>query len=71
MSIDIKCPECFTLFGKQQDDGTLSIKHRDLFRNIKGVVSGPCRRCGYIITWSNSEDQGTRQASLPNSTNAD
>lgn len=51
---DIKCQNCQTLFGKEVD-GTLSIKHRDLYRTIVGKVEGPCRRCGTKVIWS-SED---------------
>ncbi len=48
---DIRCLNCGTLFGKQVDK-SLSIKHRDLYRNIDGgVVWGPCRGCGLIVTW--------------------
>ncbi|HSE45299.1 MAG TPA: hypothetical protein VLA89_08205 [Gemmatimonadales bacterium] len=47
----IRCV-CGTLFGMELPDGTLAIKHRDLYRNIRGgVVEGPCRRCGAIVRW--------------------
>lgn len=55
----IKCPSCQTLFGIEVD-GVLNIKHRDLFRRIKGSCEGPCRRCGAQIKWSNDDDSGTR-----------
>lgn len=47
----VKCPSCGTLFGVEQPDGSLSIKHRDLFRQVRGSVSGPCRRCGQVVVW--------------------
>jgi hypothetical protein len=47
----IKCPACECLFGYEVN-GTLNIKHRDLFRSIEGgVVEGPCRRCGQQVRW--------------------
>lgn len=54
--IAIKCPSCGTLFGYENDEGVLNIKHRDLFREIRGQVSGPCRRCGNQVTWSSSRN---------------
>jgi len=52
MAKDIKCPACGTLFGRENEEGTLDIKHRDLYRTIRGgSVSGPCRRCGAKVTW--------------------
>jgi ribosomal protein S27E len=53
---DIKCGACGTLFGKETN-GTLTIKHRDLYRHIKGegaVVQGPCRGCGNEVTWTST-----------------
>lgn len=50
MSTPIKCKSCGTLFGIEQD-GSLNIKHRDLYRTIKGSVEGPCRRCGANVKW--------------------
>lgn len=48
----VKCPSCGTLFGVEQPDGSLSIKHRDLFRQVRGgTVSGPCRKCGAEVRW--------------------
>lgn len=60
MNIDIKCPQCDTLFGKEikvQNDteSMLTIKNRDLYRTFRpgegGVVMGPCRGCGITVTW--------------------
>lgn len=51
--VDIKCPHCGTLFGKEGEDGVLRIKFKDLFRNVEGRVSGPCRKCGQIVAWPN------------------
>jgi len=50
MTQPVKC-ECGALFGIEQDDGSLAIKYRDLFRLVKGSVSGPCRKCGAIVNW--------------------
>jgi hypothetical protein len=50
MTRPVKC-ECGSLFGIEQDDGTLAIKYRDLFRNVDGSVSGPCRKCGKTVRW--------------------
>lgn len=47
---EVRC-HCGTLFGIEQPDGTLSIKARDVYRNIDGTVTGPCRRCGAIVHW--------------------
>lgn len=56
----IKCTGCGTLFGIEQDDGALNIKHRDLYRRIYGTCEGPCRRCGAQIKWmSKVDDQRT------------
>lgn len=50
-STPVTCPACDCLFGYEVN-GTLNIKHRDLFRSIKGgVVEGPCRRCGQQVRW--------------------
>ncbi len=49
--MEIRCDSCGTLFGKEQDDGTLIIKHRDLYRTIDGIVFGPCRSCGKTVKW--------------------
>lgn len=56
MNKPIKCPGCQTLFGVESDN-ILNIKHRDLFRWIKGEIWGPCRRCGTMIKWSSNEDK--------------
>lgn len=49
----VKC-ECGSLFGIEQPDGSLAIKYRDLFRLVKGSVSGPCRKCGATVEWHES-----------------
>lgn len=50
--IPIVCPSCECLFGYETQPGVLSIKHRDLFRTIRGgTVTGPCRRCGAQVAW--------------------
>lgn len=51
MTQPIKCV-CGALFGIEQDDGSLAIKYRDLFRTVRGSVSGPCRKCGADVNWS-------------------
>jgi hypothetical protein len=48
---EVRCRSCGTLFGIADDDGRIAIKHRDLFRIIRGSVEGPCRRCGEIVRW--------------------
>ena len=53
--IAVKCPSCGTLFG-YEDKGVLNIKHRDLFRQVRGSVKGPCRRCGAEVTWPGEQD---------------
>lgn len=50
MTQPVKC-ECGALFGIEQPDGSLAIKYRDLFRIVRGSVSGPCRKCGANVTW--------------------
>ncbi len=50
-STPVTCPACDCLFGYEVD-GILNIKHRDLFRSIRGgTVEGPCRRCGQQVHW--------------------
>lgn len=49
----IRCG-CGTLFGMQLPDGSLAIKHRDLYRLVRGSVEGPCRRCGATVRWESS-----------------
>lgn len=70
--ISIKCPNCGTLFGIEVEGGVLNIKHRDLFRSIKGECEGPCRRCGSKVRWSNdgSNDSRFGQASEQDRVNA-
>lgn len=50
MTQPVKCT-CGALFGIEQDDGSLAIKYRDLFRIVKGNVTGPCRKCGKTVEW--------------------
>lgn len=47
----IKCPHCGTLFGIEGDDGVLRIKFKDLYREVEGRVSGPCRKCASTVVW--------------------
>lgn len=56
----IKCPNCATLFGIEVEGGVLNIKHRDLFRRIKGECEGPCRRCGSQVRWSSDGSNDSR-----------
>lgn len=52
----VRCAECGTLFGYEQDSGErIAIKHRDLYRIIRGSVEGPCRKCGSIVKWTPRE----------------
>lgn len=51
---EVRCPQCGTLFGRADHDGRIAIKHRDLYRIIRGSVEGPCRRCGTIVKWQSS-----------------
>jgi len=54
--IDVTCPSCGALFGKQNGN-TLHIKNRDLYRSIDGGrVWGPCRGCGVEVSWSADSD---------------
>lgn len=44
-----------------EHNGKLNIKHRDLYREIKGgPVSGPCRRCGTMVRWPQNEIEKVR-----------
>jgi len=52
----IKCPHCGTLFGIENADGKLAIKFKDLYREIDGRVSGPCRKCGSQVVWPTELD---------------
>lgn len=47
---EVRC-SCGCLFGIEQADGILVIKARDLYRFVRGEVSGPCRKCGQLIRW--------------------
>ena len=50
--VAIRC-ECGTLFGYAETSGErIAIKHRDLYRIIRGSVEGPCRKCGAIVRWT-------------------
>lgn len=49
--VPVRC-SCGTLFGYEQDSGErIAIKHRDLYRIIRGAVEGPCRKCGSTVKW--------------------
>lgn len=54
---EIRC-HCGTLFGIRQPNGTLTIKARDVYRTIDGVVTGPCRRCGATVRWPLTIEKG-------------
>lgn len=56
----IKCHNCETLFGIEVEGGVLNIKHRDLFRTIRGECEGPCRRCGSQVRWSSNGSDDSR-----------
>ena len=48
----VTCPNCDTLFGIETERGVLSMKYRDVYRQVRGgTVTGPCRRCGTVIQW--------------------
>lgn len=47
----VVCAACGTLFGITDNDGRIAIKHRDLYRIIRGSVEGPCRKCGATVRW--------------------
>lgn len=48
----VRC-SCGTLFGYADANGErIAIKHRDLFRIIRGSVEGPCRKCGSQVKWT-------------------
>jgi hypothetical protein len=51
--IAVRCA-CGTLFGYATGE-RLAIKHRDLYRIIRGSVEGPCRKCGAIVKWTSPE----------------
>jgi len=52
LPIAVRCGACGTLFGYEQGTGeSIAIKHRDLYRVIKGPVEGPCRKCGATVKW--------------------
>lgn len=64
MTQPIKC-QCGALFGIEQDDGSLAIKYRDLFRIVHGSISGPCRKCGAQVGWYEAQ-RGNWPTSSPN-----
>lgn len=51
---EVRCPTCNSLFGIEQPNGTLAIKHREIYRTISGSIWGPCRRCGAQVRWPDS-----------------
>jgi hypothetical protein len=56
--VAVRC-SCGTLFGYAESNGErIAIKHRDLFRIIRGSVEGPCRKCGSIVKWEATKDDG-------------
>lgn len=56
--IAVRCGNCGTLFGYADEDGRIAIKHRDLYRLIRGAVEGPCRKCGHRVSWGSPNDEG-------------
>lgn len=49
--VAVRC-SCGTLFGYAEASGErIAIKHRDLYRIIRGSVEGPCRKCGNTVKW--------------------
>lgn len=53
--IPVRCA-CGTLFGYAEKGGErIAIKHRDLYRLIRGSVEGPCRKCGATVRWQATE----------------
>lgn len=55
--IAVRC-SCGTLFGYVTGD-QIAIKHRDLYRIIRGSVEGPCRKCGATVKWSAATEPET------------
>jgi hypothetical protein len=54
--IAVRC-ECGTLFGYAEANGErIAIKHRDLYRIIRGSVEGPCRKCGAQVKWTATKE---------------
>lgn len=55
--VAVRCV-CGTLFGYADANGErISIKHRDLYRIIRGSVEGPCRKCGSTVKWAPKEPE--------------
>jgi hypothetical protein len=53
--VPVRC-NCGTLFGYADQSGErIAIKHRDLYRLIRGSVEGPCRKCGATVKWQATE----------------
>jgi hypothetical protein len=55
MPNSVKCAHCGSLFGIEGDDGVLRIKFKDLYREIEGRVSGPCRKCAMTVVWPDED----------------
>ncbi len=55
MPNSVKCAHCGSLFGIEGEDGVLRIKFKDLYREIEGRVSGPCRKCAMTVVWPNED----------------
>ena len=50
--MQVTCNNCGTLFGIETSPGVLSMKYRDVYRQVEGGrVTGPCRRCGSYVIW--------------------
>lgn len=57
--VPVRCT-CGTLFGYADASGErIAIKHRDLYRIIRGSVEGPCRKCGTTVRWVAKEGPET------------
>jgi hypothetical protein len=57
--VAVRCT-CGTLFGYADATGErIAIKHRDLYRIIRGSVEGPCRKCGNTVRWDAKEGPET------------
>jgi hypothetical protein len=58
MREEVRCLSCGVLFGIVVN-GVITIKYRDLFRSVDGVVWGPCRGCNQIVRWPRNDDKRT------------
>lgn len=57
--VAVRCV-CGTLFGyADSSQQRIAIKHRDLYRVIRGSVEGPCRKCGNTVKWTAAEGPET------------